>query len=95
MQRRDREGKAKLTVAEQETKTRYADQAMEALHKAVAGGWKPVTWIKTDPDLDAIRSRADFQAQIRLLEDEQRTESKAMPENPTRQLPNPNGAAKN
>ena len=50
------EGKAALTAAEQETKDRYADQAMEALHKAIAGGWRPVTWIKTDPDLDAIRS---------------------------------------
>ena len=89
------EGKAELTAAEQETKNRYADQAMEALHKAVAGGWKPVTWIKTDPDLDAIRSRADFQAQIRLLEDKQKTESKAVPENPTRQLRNTKGAAKN
>ncbi len=89
------EGKAELTAAEQETKDRYGDQAMEALHKAIAGGWRLVTCIKTDPDLDAIRSRADFQAQIRRLEDEQKAASKAVPENPTRRPQNTPGAAKN
>jgi eukaryotic-like serine/threonine-protein kinase len=89
------EGKAELTAAEQEAKNRYADQAMEALHKTIAGGWKTVTWIKADPDLDAIRSRADFQALIRSLEDKQKTESKAAPGNSTRQLRNTKGTAKN
>ena len=57
VRRRGRRGKAELTAAEQEP-NRYADQAMEALRKAVAGGWGNVPWIKNDPDLDALHGPA-------------------------------------
>src|SRR5207244_839288 len=60
------EGKSKLTAAEQAEKRRYADQAMEALRQAVAEGWGNVPWMEKDPDLDALRDRADFR---KLLED--------------------------
>jgi hypothetical protein len=39
----------------------YADQAIEALRQAVAEGWENLTWMKADPDLDALRTRKDFQ----------------------------------
>ena len=62
------EGKAALTPAERETKKHYTDGAMKALIEAVAGGWENVAWMKLDPDLDELRSRADFRAMIRRLE---------------------------
>ncbi len=37
-----------------------ADRAMAWLQKAVAAGWSNVTKVEADPDLDAIRDRADF-----------------------------------
>lgn len=67
------EGKAVPTAEEQATKQRYADQAMEALRQAVAGGWENLPWMKIDPDLDSLRSRDDFQVLIRSLEDKAKT----------------------
>ncbi len=80
-------GKAALTTAEQETKERDADQAMEALRQAVAGGWENVAWIKLDPDLDVLRSRADFRAMIRRLELKLKTEATASPATQTTPSP--------
>jgi hypothetical protein len=34
---------------------------MVVLRRAVAGGYRNVTWMNRDPDLDALRSRPDFQ----------------------------------
>jgi serine/threonine-protein kinase len=65
------EGKAELTSAEQEAKENYAKQAMEALRHAVAEGWENVPWMKIDPDLDALRARADFQQLLTELEKNQ------------------------
>ena len=39
----------------------YADRAMIFLHKAVKAGWKNVAHLQQDKDLDALRSRKDFQ----------------------------------
>jgi serine/threonine-protein kinase len=36
-------------------------RAMEMLHRAVAAGYRDVAWMRRDPDLDPLRSRADFQ----------------------------------
>jgi hypothetical protein len=37
-----------------------ADRALEALRQAIAQGFKDVEPLKKDPDLDPLRSRADF-----------------------------------
>jgi tetratricopeptide (TPR) repeat protein len=63
------EGNAKLTAEEQQAKDRYAEGAMEALRQAVQEGWANVAWMKIDPDLDALRGRADF---TKLLDDLQK-----------------------
>ena len=36
-------------------------RAMEMLRRAVAAGYWDVAWMRRDPDLDPLRSRADFQ----------------------------------
>ena len=38
------------------------DRAMGVLRRAVAAGYRNVTWMKRDPDLDPLRARPDFQA---------------------------------
>jgi tetratricopeptide (TPR) repeat protein len=62
------EGKAELTAEEQAAKRRYADQAMEALRQAVKEGWENVTWMRKDPDLNALRQRPDLQQLLAELE---------------------------
>jgi serine/threonine-protein kinase len=37
------------------------DRAMEALRRAVAAGFRTVTWLRRDPDLNSLRTRPDFQ----------------------------------
>jgi serine/threonine-protein kinase len=37
------------------------DRAMVVLRRAVAAGYRNVTWMKRDPDLDPLRARPDFQ----------------------------------
>jgi tetratricopeptide (TPR) repeat protein len=54
------EGKAKLTAAEQTEKDGYGDRAMKKLRQAIAEGWVNVSWMKQDPDLDALPPRDDF-----------------------------------
>jgi tetratricopeptide (TPR) repeat protein len=44
---------------------RYADRAMEELRKAWDGGYKEIKGMERDPDLDALRSRPDFEAFMR------------------------------
>jgi hypothetical protein len=36
-------------------------RAMEMLRRAIAAGYWDVAWMRRDPDLDPLRSRADFQ----------------------------------
>jgi hypothetical protein len=38
-----------------------AERAMTWLHKAASGGYCNFAWMRIDPDLDALRSRPDFQ----------------------------------
>ena len=42
--------------------TAELDTAMAVLRRAVAGGYRNVTWMQHDPDLDPLRARPDFQA---------------------------------
>ncbi len=62
------QGKTELTVAEQEQRRRYADQAMDALRQAVAAGSRNPGELRHDSELDAVRSRADFQQLLADLE---------------------------
>jgi tetratricopeptide (TPR) repeat protein len=61
------EGKAEFTAAEQASKRRYAERAMETLKQAIAEGWENVTWMNQDPDLDALRDRDDFKTLLAEL----------------------------
>ena len=70
-------GRADLTGTERETKNRDAEEAMKSLREAVAAGWENARWMKSDPDLESIRSRDDFQALIAQLELKSRTDSAA------------------
>ena len=45
----------------------YADEAIAAIRRGSQGGWRDVERLKVDPDLDAIRSRPDFQQLIKEL----------------------------
>src|SRR5262249_23290021 len=44
-----------------------ADGAMAELRQAVTGGFRNVALMKTDTDLDALRSRPDFQQLVKEL----------------------------
>jgi hypothetical protein len=47
-----------ISVAEGQAET---ERAMQWLHRAVAAGYRNVALMQTDPDLDPLRSRPDFQ----------------------------------
>jgi serine/threonine-protein kinase len=49
---------------------RYGDRALALLEQAVALGYRNLAHIKKDPDLDPLRSRADFQKLLARLERE-------------------------
>jgi NAD(P)-dependent dehydrogenase (short-subunit alcohol dehydrogenase family) len=53
----------------------YADQALEALGQAVAGGWENVPWMDKDRDLDALRDRAEFRKLVQRLRERAQTEA--------------------
>ena len=38
----------------------HADQAMATLRRSVAAGYRDLLSLRTDPDLDPLRSRQDF-----------------------------------
>lgn len=63
------EGNPRPTAAVREARRRYADRAMEALRQAVGEGWENLTWMRSDPDLDALRGRDDFQKLLAGLAD--------------------------
>jgi hypothetical protein len=44
------------------------DRAMVLLRRAIAGGYRNLTWMRRDPDLDPLRTRPDFQALMMDLE---------------------------
>jgi tetratricopeptide (TPR) repeat protein len=61
--------KAELTAAEQDQRRRYADRARDALRQALDKGFKDAERLQKDPDLDPLRSRADFKELLdRLVE---------------------------
>jgi serine/threonine protein kinase/tetratricopeptide (TPR) repeat protein len=62
------EGRTELTEAEAAERRRLEDQAVEALHTAVAKGFRDVRVLKCDFDLDPLRRREDFGALVRDLE---------------------------
>ena len=47
----------------------YGDLAMDALHRAIARGFQDVDRLGRDPDLDPLRSRADFRQALMDLRD--------------------------
>ncbi len=47
----------------------YADRAMTSLRQAVEHGYKDVTHMKQDQDLDALRDRSDFKKLLAEMED--------------------------
>ena len=49
-------------------KARYADRAIDLLHKAIAKGYRNPRIIKEDRDLDPLRARQDFQKLLADLE---------------------------
>jgi serine/threonine-protein kinase len=53
--------------ADDERSRRWADRAMEALQRAVDGGYRDFAYIESDTDLDALRSRDDYKALIASL----------------------------
>jgi serine/threonine-protein kinase len=54
------QGKTSLTAAEQAERQKYGDRAMDALRQAVRAGQFSAHDLRTDPDLNALRSRQDF-----------------------------------
>jgi hypothetical protein len=68
--------KACLTVAEKGERQQYADQAMEVLRQAVSHGYKDLVHLRSDPELDPLRSHADFEKLVAELETKTKTESK-------------------
>jgi serine/threonine-protein kinase len=41
-----------------------ADRAVQTLRQAISAGYHEVNWVRTEPDLDALRTRGDFQALV-------------------------------
>jgi len=52
----------------QELAATYGDRAIVALRQAISGGAKEVAQMKTDPSLEPLRQRADFQSLQTKLE---------------------------
>jgi hypothetical protein len=52
---------ASRTASEVEDARRYGDQAMQALRRSVAGGFKTREIFRTSPDLEPLHDRDDFQ----------------------------------
>jgi hypothetical protein len=50
-----------------------ATQALNCLRRAVAKGFSRVTRFQKDPDLEAVRGRADFERLVRELEAKAKT----------------------
>jgi tetratricopeptide (TPR) repeat protein len=71
------EGDSKLTASQrQERAQAYANRAVATLRQAVQNGYKDAAHMKTDTDLDPLRSREDFQKLVKELEDKVATGAK-------------------
>jgi hypothetical protein len=60
-----------LDAKRKELAQSYGDRAMAMLRQAVKNGYKDVTHMKKDTDLDSLRQREDFQQLLRELEAKQ------------------------
>jgi hypothetical protein len=49
---------SRMTAAEGKAES---ERAMHVLRQAVAAGYRDLTWMRIDTDLDPLRSRPDFQ----------------------------------
>ena len=59
----------RLTAEERQRATEfYADRALALLHEAIGKGFRNASHIKSDPDLEPIRRRAEFGRLITQLE---------------------------
>jgi tetratricopeptide (TPR) repeat protein len=54
-------GRDPVALSHPQEMSRAADLAIDRLHRLVALGYRPRHWFEHDPQLDAIRGRADFQ----------------------------------
>jgi tetratricopeptide (TPR) repeat protein len=54
-------GQTALSASEQAEHHRYLDQAVDALRKAIASGYRGLAELKKDTSLDPLRDRDDFQ----------------------------------
>jgi serine/threonine protein kinase/predicted Zn-dependent protease len=61
-------GQAPLTAPEQAERRQYLDQAMDALRKAIAAGYRNLAELQEDTNLDPLRDRADFQKLVAGLQ---------------------------
>jgi serine/threonine-protein kinase len=61
-------GKPSLTPAEQAERTKYSDQATDALRQAVSAGQFTLHDLRNDTNLDALRPREDFEKLLREAE---------------------------
>ena len=55
-------GRSDPSPAERDERHRYADEAMAALRRSGAAGFRDVDHYRRDTDLDPLRSRPDFAA---------------------------------
>jgi hypothetical protein len=56
-----------MSGSERQAYDRYLSAAIETLRRAMDRGYNDVTALETDPDLEAFRGSADFDAVIRGL----------------------------
>jgi serine/threonine protein kinase len=56
-----------LTEAERAERRRMGDEAMQALRRAVQGGWRNLDHLSKDEDMDPLRSREDFRKLVEEL----------------------------
>jgi serine/threonine-protein kinase len=56
-----------LAGSEKAEQHRLAAQSVETLRQATDAGYRNLTWIEQDPDLEPVRGRADFQQILREL----------------------------
>ena len=57
-----------LAPAELAERQRLADEAMTALRRTVAGGFRNADYLARCPDLEPLRSRVDFRSLIESVE---------------------------
>jgi hypothetical protein len=64
-----------MTAAEESKRQGYVDQAIEALEKSIEAGFGNIVLMKTDADLEALRTppNARFERLIQELEEKSKT----------------------